>query len=73
MGNPEKLATLGTQDEDKQNKKHHAICVGNHHTQYENKQNIKHNEENLKKMSNTDPTKTGYETRCPRRRNSSPL
>jgi hypothetical protein len=24
MDNPEKLATLGTQDEDKQNKKHHA-------------------------------------------------
>ena len=31
MDNPEKLATLGTQDEDKQNK--NTICVGNHYTQ----------------------------------------
>ena len=33
MDNPEKLATLGTQDEDKQNKIHHAICDGHHDTQ----------------------------------------
>ena len=26
MDNPEKLATLGTQDEEKQNKKHNTIC-----------------------------------------------
>ena len=31
--NPEKLATLGTQDEDKQNKKHNTICVGHHYMQ----------------------------------------
>jgi len=32
--NPEKLATLGTQDEDKQNiqKHHNTICVRHHHT-----------------------------------------
>jgi hypothetical protein len=24
------MATLGTQDEDKQNKKHNTICVGHH-------------------------------------------
>ena len=29
MDNPEKLATLGTQDEDK----HNAICVGHHYAQ----------------------------------------
>jgi len=33
MDNPEKLATLGTQDEDKQNKKHNTICVGHHYAQ----------------------------------------
>jgi len=33
MGNPEKLATLGIQDDDKQNKKHNTICVGHHYTQ----------------------------------------
>jgi hypothetical protein len=33
MGNPEKLATLGIQDEKKQNKKHNTICVGHHYTQ----------------------------------------
>ena len=33
MDNPEKLATLGTQDEDKQNKKHKTICVGHHYMQ----------------------------------------
>ena len=31
MNNPEKLATLGTQDEEKQNKKHNTICVGYHY------------------------------------------
>ena len=31
MDNPEKLATLGTQDEDKQNK--NTICVGHHYAQ----------------------------------------
>ena len=31
MDNPEKLATLSTQDEDKQNKKHNTICVGHHY------------------------------------------
>jgi hypothetical protein len=34
MDKPEKLATLGTQDEDKQNKnKHNTICVGQHYMQ----------------------------------------
>ena len=33
MDNPEKPATLDTQDEDKQNKKHNTIYVGHHHTQ----------------------------------------
>ena len=28
MNNPEKLATQGIQDEEKQNKKHNTICVG---------------------------------------------
>ena len=27
------LATLGTQDDDEQNKKHNTICVGHHVTQ----------------------------------------
>jgi hypothetical protein len=31
MDNPEKLETLGTQDEDK--KKHNTICAGHHYTQ----------------------------------------
>ena len=39
MDNPEKLATLGTQDEDKQNKKYNTICVGYHYTQT-NKNNV---------------------------------
>jgi hypothetical protein len=30
MDNPEKLATWGTQDEDKQNKKHNAIHKSKH-------------------------------------------
>jgi hypothetical protein len=33
MDNPEKLATLGTQEKEKQNKKHHTICVGYHYMQ----------------------------------------
>jgi hypothetical protein len=33
MDNPEKLATLGTQEEDKQNKIHNAMCDGHHYTQ----------------------------------------
>jgi hypothetical protein len=33
MDNPEKLATLDTQDEDKQNVKHSAIYVGHHYAQ----------------------------------------
>jgi hypothetical protein len=33
MDNPEKLATLGTQDQDKQNKKQNTICVGQHYAQ----------------------------------------
>ena len=34
MDNPEKLATWGTQDEDKQSKKHNAIhmCLRQHYT-----------------------------------------
>ena len=31
MDNPEKLATQGTQDQDKQNK-NNTICVGHHYT-----------------------------------------
>jgi len=34
MGNPEKQATFGAQDEEKQNKKHNAICVGHHYTKH---------------------------------------
>ena len=33
MDNPEKLASYGTQDEEKQNKKHNTICVGHNYTQ----------------------------------------
>ena len=33
MDNPEKLPTQGTQDEEKQNKKHNTICVGDHSMQ----------------------------------------
>ena len=33
MYNPEKVATLGTQDEEKQSKIHNTICVGQHDTQ----------------------------------------
>ena len=32
MDNPEKLATLGTQDEETK-QKHNTICVGHHYTQ----------------------------------------
>jgi hypothetical protein len=32
MNNPKKLGTLGTQDEEKQNKKHNKICVRYHYT-----------------------------------------
>jgi hypothetical protein len=31
MDNPEKPAPMGTQDEEKQNKKHNTICVGHHY------------------------------------------
>ena len=41
MNNPEKLATLGTQDKDKQNEKCNAICVGHHQIQNEYKLNKK--------------------------------
>jgi len=33
MENPETLPTYGTQDEEKQNKEHNTICVGQHYTQ----------------------------------------
>jgi len=33
MDNPEKLATLDTQEEDKLNKKHNTICDGHHFMQ----------------------------------------
>jgi len=33
MDNPEKLATKGTHDEEKQNQKHNTIYVGLHYTQ----------------------------------------
>ena len=33
IDNSERLATLGTQDEDKQNKKHNTLCVGHHYLQ----------------------------------------
>lgn len=36
MDDPENLATLGTQDEDKQNQKCNAICVGQHNKQINN-------------------------------------
>ena len=34
--NTEKLATYGTQDEEKHNKKHNTVCVGHHFTQTNN-------------------------------------
>ena len=40
MDNPEKLATLGTQDGDKQNKKHNTIYVGHHYAQTNTKQKV---------------------------------
>ena len=33
MYNPEKLTRQGTQDEDKQNKKHNTKCVAHHYAQ----------------------------------------
>jgi len=33
MDNSEKLTTLDTQDENKQNKTHNTICIGHHYTQ----------------------------------------
>ena len=36
MDNQEKLATYGTQEEDKENKKHNTICVGHPYTQTNN-------------------------------------
>jgi hypothetical protein len=33
MNNPEKLSSHGTQDEDKQIKKHNTICAGHHYRQ----------------------------------------
>jgi len=33
MDNPEKLAIFGTQDEDKQSKKHNTTCVGHNYAQ----------------------------------------
>ena len=33
MDTPKKLTTWGTQDDDKQNKKHNAICVGHRYSQ----------------------------------------
>ena len=33
IDNSERLATLGTQDEDKQNKKHNTICILHHYEQ----------------------------------------
>ena len=33
MDNPEKLATLGTQEDQKNYKKTNTICVGHHYTQ----------------------------------------
>ena len=33
MDNPEKLATYGTQDEEKLSIKHSTICVGHHYAQ----------------------------------------
>ena len=33
MDNLEKLATYGTQDEEKQSKTHNITCVGHHNTQ----------------------------------------
>ena len=37
MDNPEKLATLDTQNEDKQNTKRNTICVGHYYTQTKSK------------------------------------
>ena len=33
MDNPEKLATYGTKDEDKQKQTHNTECIGLHHAQ----------------------------------------
>jgi len=40
MADPEKLATYGTQDEDKQSKKHNRICVGHHYMQTKRQHNM---------------------------------
>ena len=52
MADPEKLATYGTQDEDKQSRetgnktktkqKHNTICVGNHYMETDTHNLIKH-------------------------------
>jgi hypothetical protein len=33
MDNPEKMTPIGTQDEDKQSKKHNTMCAGHHYMQ----------------------------------------
>jgi len=33
MDNPEKLATYGTQDDEKAKQKHNTICLGHHYAQ----------------------------------------
>ena len=49
MDNPEKLATQGTQDEDKQKKKHNTINVGHNYTQI-NTNNVNKHEPSYKQL-----------------------
>jgi hypothetical protein len=79
MDNPEKLATLGTQDTGRRQTKLRAIKNGQSretgnigYTRYRTKTNkTKIHYRKLEAMSNTDPPKTGGETMCSRTVSSS--
>jgi hypothetical protein len=42
MNNPEKLATYGTHNEEKQKQKHNTICAGHHDAQTNTNNEIRH-------------------------------
>jgi hypothetical protein len=78
MDNPEKLATVGTQEEDKQNKIYNTICVGYHYAHKTQITYIRHGYEihsrdkknaiqKAKMMSNTDHNRKSGEHMCSRR------